>query len=72
MCCFLSPHPSTEGRGSRPGSCMWLGSNWKGEGWWWRRNERRRANINRDAVDVGLKLRSSPTDSVQYERLFVR
>ena len=29
---FLSPHPSTEGRGSRPGGWMWLGSNWGSEG----------------------------------------
>jgi len=28
---FLSPHPSTEWRGSRPGGWVWLGSNWGSE-----------------------------------------
>ena len=28
--------------------------------WWWRKNERGRTKINRDAVDVAFKLRSPP------------
>jgi hypothetical protein len=30
-CCFLSPHPSEEGRGSLPCVCVQLAANWGGE-----------------------------------------
>jgi hypothetical protein len=30
--CSLSPHPSHEGRGLRPGAWVRLGSNWRSEG----------------------------------------
>ena len=35
--------------------CGWEGAMVEEDGWWWKRNE---SNVNRDAVDVTLKLHS--------------
>jgi len=43
---FLSPHPSHEGRDSRPGGWVWLGSNWRSEGEVVVVEERERMNQN--------------------------
>ena len=49
---WLSPHPSTEGRGSWSGSFLWLGPNCGCEGEDGGRKERGWANINCDAVNL--------------------
>jgi hypothetical protein len=48
----LSPHPSSEGRGSLPGGCVWLAANRGGDEGSGGETDGERTNINRDAVDV--------------------
>ena len=55
----LSPHPSREGRGLFPSCSVWLRAKWvaRGEGGGSGMGEGR-TKLNRDGVDVRLKLRS--------------
>jgi hypothetical protein len=56
----LGPHPSREGRGSFPCVRVWLAANRGGDGeGGGGRMGGGRTNINRDGVDLRLKLRSS-------------